>query len=306
VCKAIQDQGITVAVFEVHGNCDQVTALDSRTGERRWTRTFDKDGKSLDGHPAYSLTQSTLMLTTPSVIYAIDPAGGLDRWVYHVDGCTIQGAVIGARGALISQTCAKPKCDGLTFCGSGRQLLLRDASAGRSDADADKANPDRITWDLIGTTAVPVSADAVISAVDADTGQLQVFEAKKGTTVSRLTLRGGVASAAGIVALATDRAELLWIAGSTYAVALNGAAFLWSATTAAPPTVTSGPGTPLNPPGLTGSTLATGGPGGIALLDPDTGTIVATFPVAAPPARSVVYPFGSGFVVAGAPTTVYR
>lgn len=35
LCQVIQDQGFTVAMFELNGNCDQVTALDSTTGVRR-------------------------------------------------------------------------------------------------------------------------------------------------------------------------------------------------------------------------------------------------------------------------------
>jgi len=306
VCQAIQDQGITVAIFELAGNCDQVTALDSGTGKRKWTRTLDKDSQPLDGHPSYSLSQFTVMLTTPGVIYAIDPTGGLDRWVYHPDGCTIHGAVIGAQGALISQTCAHPKCDGLTFCGSGPQLLLRDASAGRSDDAKDRANPDRIKWNLIGTSAVPASADTLISAVDPVARQLQVLDVAKGATRSRLQLPGGVASTGGIAALASDRAELLWIAGTTYAVGTTGAAFLWTAPTSAPPTVTQLTGTASSTPDLRASSVAVAGAGGITLLDPGTGKTARSFPVAAPRSGSLVYPLGTGFVVAGAATTVYR
>ena len=35
VCQAIQDQGVTLAIFELRGNCDEITALDSSTGARR-------------------------------------------------------------------------------------------------------------------------------------------------------------------------------------------------------------------------------------------------------------------------------
>jgi outer membrane protein assembly factor BamB len=306
VCQAIQVQGVTVAIFELHGNCDQVTALDTSTGARKWTRTLDEDGQPLNGHPSYSLTQYAVMLTTASVIYTIDPAGGLDRWVYRPVGCTIQGAVIGSQGALISQTCAHPKCDGLTFCGTGPQLLLRDASAGRSDDEKDKANPDQIKWNLIGTSAVPASADQLISAVDPVARQLQVLAAAKGKPLARLTLQGAVTATEGIAAVASDRAELLWIAGTTYAVDLAGSTLLWTAPTPAPPTVTQPLSNPASPPELQASTVAVADSGGIALLDPGTGKPRRTFPVTVPASGSLSYPFGTGFLVAGPSTTVYQ
>ena len=306
VCQAIQDQGITVAIFELNGNCDQVTALDSGTGERKWTRTLDKDGQPLNGQPSYSMTPYAVMLSTPSVIYTIDPSSGLDRWVYHPVGCTIHAAVIGTQGALISQTCQDPKCNGRTFCGTGPQLLLRDASAGRSDEDKDKANPDQIKWNLIGTSAVPASADQLISAVDPVTGQLQVLALRKGRTLYRHGLQGQVISSEPIVALASDHAELLWIAGTTYAVGLTGADVLWTTPTPVPPTLTALLATPGGTPTLRSSTVAVANSDGIVLLAPGTGKPARSFPVGPPPAASLVYPFGTGFVLAGASTTVYR
>ncbi|MDT4910304.1 MAG: hypothetical protein QOI69_3545 [Pseudonocardiales bacterium] len=307
VCQAIQNQGVTVAIFEHNGNCDEVTALDSGTGERRWTRTLDKAEQAsqpVNGHPSISVTQFAIMVTTPSVIYALDPAGGLDRWVYHPKNCTIQGAVIGTDGALISQTCAHPDCAGLKFCGTGPQLLLRDASAGRNDDSKD--NPDQIKWNLIGTTAVPASADKLISAVEPAARQLEVFNVAKGTTISHLDLSGGLGSTEAITAVATDRAELIWIAGTTYAVDVNGLAFLWTAPTTLAPTVTAKSGAQGGTPDLAASTIAAATSSGIALLDPATGEPNPIYPVGAPAAGSRVYPFGTGFVVAGSSTTVYR
>lgn len=306
VCQAIQVQGTTVAIFELAGNCDEVTALDSGTGERKWTRTLDKDGQPLEGHPSYSLTQDAIMLTTPGVIYVIDPSGGLDRWEYHRAGCTIGGAVIGAQGALISQICRHPKCDELKFCGSGPQLLLRDASAGRSDDAKDKANPDRINWNLIGTRAVPASADQLISAVEPAAGQLDVFDVANGATRYRHRLLGATASTGAIAALASDRVELLWIAGTTYAVDPTGPNLRWTASTPAPPTVTTLSGVTGGTPKLRSSTVAVTDSAGIALLDPDTGKPARSFPVGPLAATSLAYPLGTGFLVAGASTMVYR
>jgi hypothetical protein len=306
VCQAIQDQGVTIAIFELHGNCDQVTAVDSATGERKWTRTLDKDRQPLDGHPTYSVDQYTILFTTPKVIYALDPGGGLDRWTFSQPGCTIHNAVLGSQGALISQTCDKPKCVGLKFCGAGQQLLLRDATAGRSDDAKNRDNPDRIKWNLIGSSAVPASADQLVSAVDTTANELEVLDVTKGSMLGRLPLQGGASGEPTHVS--TARAELLWIGGVTYSVELTGADFFWSTETSGPPTVTALPGSGDGAVDLTGASLAVygaSGAPGIALLAPGTGKVAHTFPVDAAP-RSLAYPFGSGFVIAGTATAVYQ
>ena len=306
VCQVIQNQGVTIALFEHNGNCDEVTALDSGTGERRWTRTLDKaeqESQPVNGQPTVSVTQFAVMITTPSVIYTLDPAGGLDRWVYRPQNCTIQSAVIGTDGALISQTCAHPVCAGLKFCGTGPQLLLRDASAGHDDNKKD--NPDQIKWNLVGKTAVPTSADKVISAVDPAAGQLEVFDAAKGGTVSHLDLAGGLGSTEHVAAVPTDRAELIWIAGTTYPVDVGGLAFLWTAPTTVAPTVTPTSGVQGGPPELRAAIIAAATSAGIAVLDPITGEPGRTFPIGVP-VGSRVYPFGTGFVVAGPSTAVYQ
>lgn len=302
VCQAIQDQGVTVAVFELHGNCDQLTALDSATGERKWSRTLDKDGMPLDGHPTYSVAQYTIMFTTPGVIYAIDPGGGLDRWTFHQKGCAITSAVFGTQGALISQNCSAPECDGLKFCGAGQQLLLRDATAGRSDDDKQKDNPDQIKWNLIGSPLVPASADQLISAVDTSAHELQVLDVAKGAIKARLALQGGAVST--VVQQATARAELLWVGGVTYAVDVAGSDFTWVAATAGPPVVTARPGATDGGTDLARSTVAVVDQAGIVLLDPATGRVTRTYPAGAA-AGGRAYPLGSGFVLAGASTAVY-
>jgi hypothetical protein len=304
VCQAIQDQGVTIAIFELHGNCDQVIALDSATGERKWTRTLDKDGMPLNGHPTYAVTQYTIMLTTPTVIYALDPAGGLDRWTFHQAGCTISSAVFGTEGALISQTCAKPDCDGLKFCGAGKQLLLRDATAGRNDDDKHKDNPDQIKWNLIGSGLLPASADQLISAIDVTANRLDVLDVTKGSTLGKLSLQGTASGA--ITQIPTAHAELLWIGGVTYSVELTGADFFWATPTTAPPTVVPLPGMLEGTTDLHQSAVSVADTTGIVQLDPGTGRVRKTFPVAAPPTGSLAYPFGSGFVVSGSGTTVYR
>lgn len=304
VCQAIQDQGTTVAIYEIGGNCDEVTALDSGTGTRRWTRTLDKDGYPLNGHPAYTVGPYTIMLTTPSVIYAFDPGSGLDRWTFSQKGCTIHDAALGSVGALISQTCVSPDCNGLKFCGAGPQLILRDPTASRSDQDKDKANPDQIKWIRVGLTARPASVDTLISAVDPVTNQLLIFDAGKGTTTAQIPVHPGVT--APITALPTAQAEVLWIDGTTYAITLTTQTLSWSTATTNAPTVEPAAGTNLNDvPDLTKALITVAQPSAVVALSGADGRVAHTY-AASGASGTLAYPFGTGYVVAGATTAVYR
>jgi hypothetical protein len=303
VCEVAQLQGVTIAAFAVNGNCDELTALDSGTGVRKWTRTVDKDGHELNGRPAYAVTPYTLMMTTPSVIYAIDPVSGLDRWLFAQQGCAIHGAVLGSSGALISQSCAHPDCGQKKFCGSGDQLLLRDANAGENtDTASNRGNPDQIKWNLIGNKDRPVSADRVISAAEPGSERLTVLDATEGRTEAVLELDAPAAGSP--VAIETARAELLWLGGVTYSIEQTGSDFVWHAATASAPTVTGTNGSPA--PDLSAAEVAVAGPGGITLLDPLTGGVSRSFPESRAPSSSRVYPYGSGFLVAGSSTVAYR
>ncbi|MDT4894601.1 MAG: hypothetical protein QOE97_3636 [Pseudonocardiales bacterium] len=309
VCQAIQDQGVTIAVFRLNGNCDELTAVDSQTGQRRWTRTLDKDGNPVNGEPTYSVGAFTVLVTTPDVIYALDPGGGLDRWTYAPPSCRIASAVLGSEGALISQTCTpQTACTGLKFCGAGPQLLLRDATAGRSDEDKDKANPDQIKWDLLGNTSVPVSADQLISAADPRTNQLQVLDKTKGSALGMLQLAGSAPTPAAISRLATTRAELIWVGGVAYSVELTGADLFWRTVAIGPPTATAKGGDASAPVDLNDAVLLVPTQQGVDAVNGGTGTPSAQYPVPSPRPGSSAYPYGSGFVVAGpgSPTVVYR
>ena len=314
VCTALQTASVTVAVYELHGNCDELTGLDSDTGQRQWTRTLDKDSNvvdhAIDGHPNYAVAPYTVMIWTSKVIYAIDPSGdqdhggksgGLDRWVFADKGCTIRDAVLGSAGALISQTCTHRNCADLKFCGNGSQLLLRDATKGEeNDSSKNKGNPDQVIWNLIGSNLVPASADRAVSALSPDGTTLLMLSADKGAVRARLPLSGGTGPA---VATATSDGDLVYFGGITYALGADTRRLVWQAETAAAPTVSSKNGIL---PDLPFARLTVPSSTGIATLDPTDGSVRQRFAVPAPAAGSRVFPFGSGFVVAGPQTVLYR
>jgi outer membrane protein assembly factor BamB len=303
VCTAMQTDGITVAVYADNGNCDEVTALNSNTGIREWTRTLDEDGKPVNGtHVAYQVLTSTVVISTAQVIYAIDPSSGIDRWTWYHYGCTLHHVVLGSSGALISQTCTKAQnCNGHTMCGPGTQLLLRDGSAGYDDSN--NKNPDQVLWNRFGDTDVPASADTVISALNPTTSALDTYDAQHGKSTGAVRLQPAPSGAGPIVATPTQPDELIWISGRIYAV--SGEKLSWTAATDAPPTVvsTSNEDVPL----LSAARVTAPVGGRIAWLNGQTGHLREQFSVSTRGSQTSVQPLGTGFLVATPSSTVaYR
>jgi hypothetical protein len=309
VCSVVQVGGVSVALYRLHGDCTEVTALDSQTGARKWARTLDEDGQLVQGTPATQATVSSVLVVSQQVIYDLDPTNGYDRWVYSPDGCTVHRAVMGSSGVLISQTCAPTvSCKDRTICGPGIQLLLRDPNQGRDDK-SDSKNPDRVTWNHLGNADLPVSADQVISAWNPTTRSLEAFQATGGAAHT-LVLRpappelAALLAPGGLGSAGTDTEQLVHLGTSSYQILASVTPVVaWTAGTGGVPTITT--------PSLLGSAvpgviIAARGPGGgIELLDATTGRVARTYPVDVP-AGSLVYPLGSGFVAAGSTTTVFR
>jgi outer membrane protein assembly factor BamB len=304
VCTAAQLSGTTMAIYAVHGNCDEVTALYSDTGKRRWTRTLDKDGVPLNGRPTYQWTPFTLMMTTPSAIYAVDPTSGLDRWTYTRFGCRIERAVLGTAGALISQNCVHPDCSNLIRCGSGPQLLLRDGTAGNGDDS--KKDRDQVKWNIIGNRDVPISAGLVVSALNRTTGRLTEYRVDAGKSILSLPLSPAPAPTTlrGVTAAETSEAEIVWLAGVTYALSAGRTTPIWATPTVAAPTVVSTTDTTA---ALATARFTVPSKSGIAVLDGNSGRVSLRFAVPAPAGGSVVNPLGAGFLVSSSTGSVaYR
>lgn len=295
VCTAAQLAGTTIAVYAVHGNCDEVSAFDSGTGRRRWTRTLDIDGMPLNGRPSYQFTSYTLLIASPSVIYAIDPVTGLDRWTYYRFGCRIGHVALGGSGALISQTCSHlVHCKGLKFCARGPQLLLRDGSAGQQD---NKPNGDQIKWNDVGNTDIPVSADDVVSAVDPGGSTLHLLDAGTGKQKGTVPLTPASARLGPITATQTDSGDVIWISGQMYAVQSSSSSLLWSTDTPSPPVIVSTTGQ--SPPPLATARITVPTSSGVGIVDGNNGNVIERFTLQPPAAGSVVYSLGTGFMVAG-------
>jgi len=301
LCNAEQYNGVTVALYQVNGNCDEMTALDSQTGKRKWTRTLDMEGRPVNGHPTIMVNPYTVLVTTPQVIYAVDIGGGLDRWEWHQKGCTVHGAVVGSLGALISQTCTGQTCPNTKICGNGPQLILRDAYAGHDDKAKD-SNQDQIKWNKLGDTDVPISADQVISALNTTTHALDVLNDGDGSNAATLTLSPAPTTTTGAVTAPTADTELIWLGGTVYAVSTR-SALQWTASSLGPTTVASASSTSY-PIETAGARVTLVDAGGAVTVDSATGKVTQRSTIAPPAAGGWAYPVGAGFVVAGPDGTI--
>ena len=308
VCAAVLAAGRVVASYEVNGNCDELTGLDARTGRRVWTRTLDENGQPLSGHPSYQVMGDVVMITSRSVIYTIVVDGtypGYDRWVYSRFGCTIQNAVLGTAGALISQTCTDPRCTGLKFCGRGPQLLLRSSDPA-DDKSKNPSNFDHVYWNLIGNTDVPVSADGALSALNTSSHTLALFAAATGRSTGSVQLSPSPTSGADATAATVGDDELVSVGGVAAALDGQPGRTLWSRAVTAPATaVPVGDATDLTT-GNARITVPTSS--GAAVLDANTGQVTAQITLTPAPATgSSIYPLGAGQLTVGTSGTVaYR
>jgi outer membrane protein assembly factor BamB len=296
VCTAAQLNGTTVAIYQLHGNCDELSAFDTDTGRRRWTRTLDIDGLPLNGQPSYQVASDVLLIASHRVVYAIDPLTGYNRWTYQRNGCRIGSVALGSSGALISQNCSPHvDCTNLKFCGPGPQLFLRDKYAGREDS---KPNADQMKWNRFGDTTVPVSADDVISSVDRDGTSLHVFTGDHGKPTQTLQLSPVRSSVGPITAQPTDTAEIIWVGGTVYAITGDSSVPRWQRPALSAPTViASGDEVP---PALSSARITASTSAGVESIEGESGKVGQTFDLALPGPRSVVYPSGTGFLVGSA------
>ena len=165
---------------------------------------------------------------------------------------------------------------------------MRDAYA--SDDNDNKA---KVKWGIAGAM-IPVSADQLISALDPQTGQLKVYDSNDGKVTSTQTLDPApvTAPAPAITQVGEDGGELVTIGSTTYLLDLTTGKQQWSAPVSGLTTQTD------NPLTITAQ--------GITEIDGTTGQVATTHPIPAPPAGSTAVRVGTGFVIAGSSTTVYR
>lgn len=251
VCAAVQSTGVTVAIYRSAGKCDELTGLDSQSGQRRWTRTLDENGEPFNGTEPYQVLGDEIMFVSPDAIYAISNAGnqyaaggngGIDYWMFRHPGCSIGRAVLGSSGALISQVCHDQQCAGLILCRNGEQLLLRPRinPVGVSD-EQKRANPDYLVWNIPDRASIPTSAGSSVTSLDQQTHQLSVRNAKTGATEVVLAVRATAKEYASPSDVETSDADVLWLDGITYVLRKGSKSFAWQTPTTNAPTISPPP-----------------------------------------------------------------
>lgn len=316
VCAAVQTRGVTVALYRDAGNCDELTALDSETGQRRWTRTLDENGVPFDGTARYQIMGDEVLFISRTAIYALSAAGnqyagdyngGDDYWTFHHYGCTINAIAFGSAGALIDQTCHQQQCAGLRMCRNGPQLLLRPATNPIGVSAAKKAaNPDYIEWNIPDRHRTPVTAGFLLTAVNEAGHRLALLDPDNGKVTSSLAVEPGSARPEA-TAVASD-AELIQLGDITYALRDGARSFAWHVRTTSPPTI-SPPATDPEPDDSTileAARVFIAGGRTAERLDTGTGRTAQRYPLLPAATRtSSVYPLGNGLLVAGTTTTYY-
>jgi hypothetical protein len=279
ICSVLQQDASTIAIYNRHGNCDEVTGFVTATGAIKWQRTMTDNGIT----EAASAPNVVLTVARYSV-HVIDNAGGLDRWNWVApDRCSVDRALAGSQGVLISTT-----------CGGQHRLVLRALTS------------DELKWSVnVPRAMVPVAASAFVGALDPGTGIVHSYSLEKGVdTISgqlgepaelRTALAELPRAATAVDGLTAndEPLEVLWL-GRLYSFARSGA-IDWSA-------ATTGPATVLGPDVLAAADSST-----VHRHAGATGRVEASATLApALPGAFRAFEVGNGLLLAGTDTRMYQ
>jgi hypothetical protein len=279
LCSVLQQDATTIAIYNRHGDCDEASGFVTATGALKWQRTM------MDNGITQAASAPNVVLTVAQYsVHVIDNAGGLDRWNWIApDRCSVDRALAGSQGVLISIT-----------CGAEHRLVLRGLTS------------DELKWSVtVPRAMVPVAASAFVGALDPSTGILHSYSFDKGVDTpsgqlgqpaelaAPLAALSRAATAADGLTASGQPLEVLWLGrlfGFTKAGTVD-----WSATAAGPATVQGA------------DLLAAANGSTVHRLASTTGRPVASVALSpALPGGYRVFPFGNGLLMAGADVRMYR
>jgi hypothetical protein len=274
LCSVVQQDRTTIAIYNRHGHCDEVTGFVTATGKPKWYRTLVDNGMSV-----VASAPNVVLIVADHSVHVIDNAGGLDRWLFSPgENCTIDRALAGSLGVLISYQ-----------CGQTRRLALRDLIGGGQK------------WNItLNDVQVPIAAHSFLATISPATGMITTYDPAKGTAGDQLPT---AASSAAINALpraqsAVERSgpgqamEFVRLGTDSYALAAKNK-ISWSAP--ATGMVWQFSDELVAAPTANGVTLyrVSDGHAQQTISVPDTTNVTA-------------YPVGAGLLLAGANTRMYQ
>jgi hypothetical protein len=277
LCSVVQQDQTTIAIYNRHGNCDEATGFETATGEPKWYRTLTDNGRT-----AVASAPNVVLILGDHSVHVIDNAGGLDRWAWASPaGCTVDRALAGSIGVLISY-----------HCGDHRHLALR--------ALIDSAEK----WDVtVSEPQVPIAAHALVAAINPDTAVITTYSADKGAVGERLPAISATGLGDAVAALPRAQTtidgtgpvnlgvELVRIGSDLYALSGKGK-LNWNAPTTGSPWV------------LTDDLVAAPTSGGVTLYRVTDGRVQQT--ISLPSSGDLTaYPVGPGMLLAATTTQVY-
>ncbi len=164
ICSVLQQDSSTIAIYRRGKNCDEVTGFVTATGQPKFYRTLKDDGTT------DTISLSNVVMTVGSTfVHEFDNAGGVDRWDWTApDGCTVNRALAGGLGTLISLD-----------CNGKHQLVLRDLYQ----------NTTKFTVDT-STAMVPLATSAFVGALEPSTGRVYRYQETDGRATLAETLAG--------------------------------------------------------------------------------------------------------------------
>ena len=298
ICDTIQSSGVTVAIYRHSGNCDEVSAFYSSSGQRAWTRTLDEDGALFNGSAAFQVYQGELLFVSQTSAYAIAVSNGVDYWTFSRAGCSIESAALGRSGAIINMQCNHQTCPDQLFCLQGPQLLLRPLSnpAGVSQSQQDK-NPDYIVWDVPNAQdRIPISTE-VPSAIDRSSNTLDVFDEASGKLIRSLPLKGPKSGSAIASAYDSDTLDYVWYSGLIYALKADLSTVVWTARSDNRPSISADLGTTVRIYVVKG--------GLVLQIDDSNGQSTHQYRIGTASSATAASPVGSGLLVGGSATAFF-
>lgn len=191
LCSASSDGSVVMAIYAHDGLCDEISALDSGSGRRLWTRTLI--GTANRAELALSAIPGFLLIAMPDSVELLSPTSGLDYWFYpQPAGCVTGTADLGSG---IAAEIVRKGADGKTVHADVQgQVVVTARCAGRETLSllagslppAAKSNP--LVWTTSRQGQSPLAVDGAINVLVADGRSVHALNPAGGAVAAHIAL----------------------------------------------------------------------------------------------------------------------